>query len=35
MGGACGGCGERKNGDGILVRIPEGNKPLGKPRLRR
>jgi len=24
-----------KNADGILVRIPEGNTPLGKPRLRR
>jgi hypothetical protein len=24
-GGACGGCGEMKNADGILVRIPEEN----------
>jgi len=35
MGGACGGCGEMENTDGILVRILEENTPLGKPRFRR
>ena len=35
MGGACRGGGEIKNADGILVRIPEENTSLGKPRHRR
>jgi hypothetical protein len=35
MGGACGGFGEMKNADGVLVRIPEENTLLGKPRLTR
>jgi hypothetical protein len=30
MGGACGVCGEMKIADGILVRIPEENTPLGE-----
>jgi len=35
MGGIYGGRGEMTNADVILIRIPEENRPLGKPRLRR
>jgi hypothetical protein len=34
MGGACSKYGERSGADRILVEKPDGNRPLGKPRLR-
>jgi hypothetical protein len=34
MGGACSTNGEKRNAYRILVRKPEGNRPLGRPRRR-
>jgi hypothetical protein len=34
MGRACNATGEKTNAYRILVRKPEGKKPLGRPRLR-
>jgi hypothetical protein len=34
VGGACGTNGEKRNVDRLLVRKPEGNRPLGRPRRR-
>ena len=34
MGGACSTRGERRNAYRVLVGIPEGKRPLGRPRLK-
>jgi len=34
MGGACGTYGERRGVYGVLVKKPEGKRPLGRPRRR-
>jgi len=33
MGGTCNTYGERRSVHGVLVRNPEGKRPLGRPRL--
>jgi hypothetical protein len=34
VGGACSTIGERRNAYRLLVEVPEGKKPLGRPRRR-